>query len=79
MEKKVQKVQNIDNQIIKMLFDKVDKPKNYTFTKINNVYDNRYRINLYCEEEKDNLIKKRICASYFCSFSNNELFILADK
>lgn len=69
----------IDPNILKLLFQQVSKPKNYTFTKINNVYDNRYRINLYCEEEVDNLIKKRICASYFCIFDSNKLNIVSQN
>jgi hypothetical protein len=64
-------------QISRLLFEQISKPKNYTFIKVNNVYDNRFRVNLYCETEEENLIKRRICASYFCSFINNQLNIIS--
>jgi len=59
-----------------LLFKQVSKPKDYLMTKIINVYDNRYRINIYCETEEDNLTKKKICASYFCHFNKNKLDII---
>ena len=59
-----------------LLFQQVNKPKDYLMTKIINVYDNRYRINIYCEKEEDNLTKKKICASYFCHFEKNSLQII---
>jgi len=64
---------NVEN----LLFKIVEKPRNFYMTKINNVYSNRYRINIYCEEEKDNLVKRKICASYFCILSkDNKLDII---
>ena len=63
-------------EIESLLFKQVEKPKNLIAIKIVNVYDNRYRINLYCETEEDFLIKKRICASYFCHYSSGNLAIL---
>lgn len=60
-----------------LIFKIVDKPKNFYMTRINNVYSNRYRINIYCEEEHDSLIKRKICASYFCILSpDNKLNIV---
>lgn len=66
----------MDIQIENLLFKMVDKPENYLMTRAINVYGNRYRINVYCENEEDNLIKKRICASYFCALNKNNLIIL---
>lgn len=66
----------MDMQIEHLLFQQIHKPKNYLMTKIINVYDNRYRINIYCETEEDSLIKKRICASYFCHFNKNTLSVV---
>lgn len=48
-------------------------------TKIINVYDNRLRINVYIQIEEDNLIKKRIAASYFCHYNPGELIIIPDR
>lgn len=66
----------MDLQIEHLLFKQVDKPKDYLMTKIINVYDNRYRINVYCEKEEDSLVKKRICASYFCHYDKDKLSIV---
>lgn len=57
-------------QIEGLLFKQISKPKHYVHNKIVNVYDNNYRINLYCEYEEDNLTKKRICGSYFAKLVN---------
>jgi hypothetical protein len=59
-----------------LLFKQVSKPEDYLMTRVINVYDNRYRVNIYCEKEEDSLVKKKICASYFCHFSNNHLDII---
>lgn len=53
-----------------LLFKNISKPKNYIGNKITNVYDDKYRVNLYCEYEEDQLTKKRICGSYFVRLIN---------
>lgn len=65
----------MDLEIEYLLFKQVNKPENYLTHKIINVYDNRYRINIYCESEEDNLTKKKICASYFCHYIPHQLTI----
>lgn len=65
----------MDLEIESLLFKQVEKPKNFLMTKIINVYDNRYRINVYVEFEEDNLTKKRISTSYFCHYSPGNLTI----
>jgi hypothetical protein len=67
----------MDMQIEYLLFQQIEKPKDYLMTKIIKVYDNRYRINIYCEKEENTLIKKRICASYFCHYNKDDLFIVS--
>jgi hypothetical protein len=65
-----------------LLFNMVNKPKNYIGNKIVNVYDDKYRVNLYCEFEEDNLVKKRICGSYFVKLVNKskiEILLSSDK
>lgn len=66
-------------EIESLLFKQVEKPKNFLMTKIINVYDNRYRINVYTEFEEDNLTKKRISASYFCHYNSGDLTIVPDR
>jgi hypothetical protein len=63
--------------IEQMLFKQINKPNDFLMTKTINVYANRYRINIYCEQEEDMLIKKRICASYFCHLNNEDLQIIS--
>lgn len=68
----------MDLEIESLLFKQVDKPKHHLLTKIINVYDNRYRINVYVEIEEDGLIKRKIKHSYFCHYSPGKLTIIPD-
>lgn len=66
----------MDLEIESLLFKQVQKPRHYLMTKIMNVFENRYRVNVYIEIEEDNLIKKRIHSSYFCHYSPGNLKII---
>ena len=66
----------MDLEIEHLLYKQVSKPKHHLMTKIINVYDDRYRINVYVQLEEDGLIKKRIAQSYFCHYSPGKLKIL---
>ena len=66
----------VDIKIEDLLFKIVGKPSNYLDTRIVNVYDNRYRVNVYRQIEEDNLTKRRMAASYFCHYSDNQLNIV---
>lgn len=66
-------------EIESLLFKQVSKPDDYLMIKIINVYDNRYRINIYSEIEENNLIKRKISQSYFCHYKPGELTIIPDK
>lgn len=68
-----------DIEIESLLFKQVAEPKNFLMTKIINVFDNRYRINVYIEIEEDGLIKKRISSSYFCHYKPGQLTIIPDS
>jgi hypothetical protein len=48
-----------------LLFRQVEKPEHYMMCKAMNVYDNKYRINVYTKHEEDGLFKQRISNSYF--------------
>lgn len=69
----------MDLEIESLLFKQVERPKNHLMTKIINVWENRYRINVYIEIFEDNLIKKRIHSSYFCHYSPGKLTIIPDQ
>lgn len=66
----------MDLEIESLLFKQVEKPKNYLMTNIINVWENRYRINVYTEFEEDNLIKRKIENSYFCHYEPGKLTIV---
>jgi hypothetical protein len=66
----------MSTDIESLLFKQVKKPKHHYMTKIINVYDNRYRINVYIEIEEDNLTKRKISNSYFCHYTKNNLVII---
>lgn len=69
----------MDFEIEQLLYKQVEKPKNHLLTKIINLWDNRYRINVYVEIFEDNLVKKRIHSSYFCHYNPGKLTIIPDK
>jgi len=66
----------MDLEIESLLFKQVEKPKNHLMTKIINVWDNRYRINVYTEIYQDNLIKRKIHNSYFARYEPGKLTIV---
>jgi hypothetical protein len=66
----------MDLEIESLLFKQVSRPRHHFMTKIINVWGNRYRINVYVEIEEDNLIKRKIHASYFCHYSPGILTIV---
>ena len=68
----------MDLEIETLLFKQVEQPKNHWMTKVNKLWDNRYRINVYTEIEQDNLIKRKIHSSYFCYYNSGKLTIVDD-
>ena len=69
----------MDFEIENLLFKQVEKPKNYLMTKVNKLWDNRFRVNIYIQIEEDGLIKKRIYNSYFCHYDPGKLTIIPEK
>jgi hypothetical protein len=66
----------MDLEIESLFFKQIDRPKHHLMTKITNLWENRYRINVYIEIEEDNLIKRRIHSSYFCHYNPGSLTII---
>lgn len=62
-----------------VIFQHTDKPDNYLMCKSMNVYDNRWRVNIYSKREVDGIEGKYISKSFFTSFntSTGELRILS--
>lgn len=67
----------MDLEIEGLLYKQISKPKNHLMTKIINLWENRYRINIYTEifDETIQLTKRKISASYFCHYSPGKLEI----
>lgn len=65
-----------DQLIEKLLFQQVQKPKHTTHTKIVNVFENRYRINVYIQLEENGFTKQKIGASYFAKLDGEKLNIV---
>ena len=66
-----------EEEILKNLWEKVEKPENISHIKVVNVFDNAYRINIWCEynDKKDDMKKLKIEKSYFCRVKEKELII----
>jgi hypothetical protein len=62
-----------------VIFNHVSKPSDYITCKSINVYDNKWRINIYSKRLVDGIDGKYISNSYFASFSaeNRSLTILS--
>lgn len=58
------------------LFAQRTKPHNTVMCKAINLYNNRYRINVYTEHESESLVYRRIGYSCFATLENDELHII---
>jgi len=65
--------------ICDLLWEQVDKPKNLETCRAINVYDNKYRINVYTRshDELYDLDRVRITQSFFCRLDGDQLVIRA--
>ena len=66
-------------EVCAKLLDIVGKPDNYFMCKGMNVYDDRYRVNVYVKEEVEDLTghKQYIHSSYFCKYNGTDLTIVS--
>ena len=70
-------VHHEDQATIKvLLFSQVDKPTNLHEIRITNVFEDKYRINVWVRVEEDKLEKKKIGASYFVKYDGENLKII---
>ena len=72
------KIEN-NPDVCEKIFDLIDKPDNYLMCKAMNVYDDRYRVNVYVKEEVEDLTghKQYIHSSYFCRYNGHDLTIVS--
>ncbi len=69
-----------DNQeVCKKVLDMVGTPENYHMSKGMNVYDNKFRVNIFVKEELNDITghKLYIKQSYFCRLDNDVVTILS--
>jgi hypothetical protein len=73
------KTQDFDIRPCDVIFKYVEKPKDYVMCKSMNVYDDRWRVNIYSKRIVNGIDGQYISSSYFTSFntSNGELKIIA--
>ena len=66
-------------EVCDKLLSKVGKPDNYYMCKGMNVYDDRYRVNVYVKEDIKDLTghKLYIKNSYFCRYNGTDLTIVS--
>lgn len=67
--------------VCQLLFKQVEKPKNLETCKAVNVYDNKYRVNVYTRSHCPiyDIDQVRITQSYFCHLNGEELTIKYSK
>lgn len=63
--------------VCKAVLDQVGTPSGYLFSKALNVYDNKYRVNIYTRRMVDDLEGMSISQSYFVRLDDNEVKILS--
>jgi hypothetical protein len=59
------------------VLDKVGKPEHYLMCKAMNVYDDKYRVNIYSKRWVDGIEGKSISKSYFVRYGADGLHILS--
>lgn len=64
--------------VCELLFKQIEKPEKFEMCRAINVYDNKYRINVYTRiwDETWQLEKKRITQSYFGKLEEDKLELL---
>ena len=77
-EKVKEEKKNSNNEVLveKLLFQQAKKPKNTVQVKVVNVYENRYRINVYVGIEENGFYKNKIDSSYFVKLKDEKLEII---
>jgi len=75
----MKKINDYDITPCDVIFSHVEKPHGYIMCKSVNVFDNRWRVNLYSKREVDGIESKYISRSYFTRFdtSTGDLKILS--
>jgi hypothetical protein len=64
-----------------VIFNYVEKPKDYLFCKSMNVFDDKWRVNIYSKRYVEGIEGKYISSSYFVKFNteNNVVTFVSPK
>lgn len=62
--------------VCEKILKKVGKPENFLMCKALNVYDDKYRINIYTKRWVEGIEGRTISQSYFCKYDGNNLHII---
>lgn len=65
----MKKIDEYDITPCDVIFNHVEKPKDYLWCKSINVYDNRWRVNIYSKRMVEGIEGRYISSSYFVHFS----------
>lgn len=68
----------VDGVVCDMLLNKIGRPKGLVMCRAINLYDNRYRINVYTKTMVDDIESKRISYSCFAKLDNDQLNIVME-
>lgn len=66
-----------NNDVCMKVLDKVGKPEHYLMCKAMNVFDDKYRVNIYTKRWVDDIEGKSISQSYFVRYNKDGLQILS--
>ena len=77
----LKKEMSLPIDVCSLLFKQIEKPKNLETCKAVNVYDNKYRVNVYTRSHDDfwDVDKVRITQSYFAKLEGENLTIVSPK
>jgi hypothetical protein len=62
--------------VSKQVLEQVGTPSGYLFSKALNVYDNKYRVNIYTKVQRHNIDSMSISQSYFVRLDDSNVTIL---
>lgn len=63
--------------VSKQVLEQVGTPSGYLFSKAMNVYDNKYRVNIYTKVQRNEMDSMSISQSYFVRLDDSNVTILS--
>jgi hypothetical protein len=72
-DKKIPENKDVCNKVL----ERVGKPEHFLMCKAMNVYDNKYRVNIYTKRWIDGIEGRSISQSYFVRLDDSKITILS--